>query len=452
MALLDQLQAAIDITQPQLSSEATDDIATRQNDDWVCARELDGEVIEYSEEPTEEKWALVSIRMASPTGETMIWQIGFDPHVGCLIRLYGYETTPSGDQGEITKDILRIETNQSSQSLQERALLQAKEMYRDKYRMGYRPAGIIGEDLIQLQLANKYLPPTATGPKKSGESVIDEKEFSRSPMACQVNPNGISGRVRKRADGSISIRSRQNREFLWLEHIRSNMKEFFMYLPEGCGIDGVMYTHELTFEELTSAVKTEKTKHHLNHLAKFYILDIIIPSMILEERIKVLKNAYRQFLKDGNINTDFFIITHSYAKSNADIMSLHDQSVICGYEGLSIRWLAGPNPTQRQIERSWYKGRRNNNLLRYKRFINEEGIVVGVHNGEGHEGNLAIFTIRDERGNEFSIRPRGSFERRRHWLQYPEKCIGKPYTFRYFKLTDHNVPLSPVGIAFRDYD
>jgi DNA ligase-1 len=132
---------------------------------------------------------------------------------------------------------------------------------------------------------------------------------------------------------------------------------------------------------------------------------------------------------------------------------MHDYFVSLGYEGLIMRKFLGmENPTQKQLEETWYKGNKNNNLIKYKKFIDDEGEIIAITSGKDREEGLAIFTILSKTGKTFECRPSGLFEQRAYYYQNPVEFIGKEYTYRYFELTDAGVPRFPVGISFRDYE
>jgi len=156
--------------------------------------------------------------------------------------------------------------------------------------------------------------------------------------------------------------------------------------------------------------------------------------------------------EEDNENKSFFIITNTDAHSHDDIDQLLSQAIGRGYEGLMIRFYAGPNPTKRQLERSWYKGRRNTNLLKYKNFTDEEGVIIDVIEGKDRNAGVATFVLRDPRGNEFKCDPHGSLDLRKEFFWSRERLIGQVYTYKYFELTAYDVPRFPKGIRFRDYE
>lgn len=224
-----------------------------------------------------------------------------------------------------------------------------------------------------------------------------------------------------------------------------------MYLPENVELDGEVYTHDIPFTELTSIVKTFKNGLHKRHdELKYYIFDIIDPKRkVWEKRYSILVNALIKYQEDGYKNNTFTILQCYNANNDKDILEQHKEFVRNGYEGIMIRKYGNIN---NKIKESQYKPNRSNNLLKYKEFIDEEAIIIGGMPCEGTEEGAIRFMVRDIRGNEFLVRPRGSIELRRKWMNNISKHIGKPITIRYQELSEHNIPRFPVAICIRDYE
>jgi hypothetical protein len=53
-------------------------------------------------------------------------------------------------------------------------------------------------------------------------------------------------------------------------------------------------------------------------------------------------------------------------------------------------------------------------------------------------------------GKEFTVRPRGTMEKRREWFNAGENYVGKSLTVVYQELTEEGKPRFPVGKAVRD--
>ena len=227
-------------------------------------------------------------------------------------------------------------------------------------------------------------------------------------------------------------------------------------LPEGTILDGELYNHTMIFEDLTSSVRTKSTLPENNDKIECFLFDLMIFETPLEDRITLLKEAYLK-LKENYVFTHLFVIVHVTVHSHNEILELRGAYESTGYEGVMVRKLLGPNGTvgltKKEIEETWYKsGRNNDNLLKYKQFIDEEGTIIGYKDGEGREKGLVIWTVRDDQGGVFDVRPKGSFEQRAILFQNADKDIGRRYTYRYFEKTEYGLPRFPIGIGFRDYE
>ena len=67
------------------------------------------------------------------------------------------------------------------------------------------------------------------------------------------------------------------------------------------------------------------------------------------------------------------------------------------------------------------------------------------------EVELVIFTVVTDDGKAFNVRPRGTVEQRRVWLEETDNLTGALLTVRYQELSEDSIPIFPVGIAIRDY-
>ncbi len=397
---------------------------------------------DYSEEeapnPTQIQWALKPLYKISQIGKLQVWQIGFDLETNMLETYHGYV------DGKIQKDTKKVETNQSNRTMQEQGWLEAKSKYLLKYRGGYRPPGDEMDGSLKPQLAHKYIPPTQ--PKGSGEYYI-----TKFPVVIQPKIDGIRALVE--LDGNtVQLKSRTGISFKWLDHISQELFRFFPYLPRGVRLDGELYNHNPSFNQIISIVRRQKTKHPKNDEILYYIYDLMIPETPTEQRYEILRKAFNSWVKDNGPSKYIRVILSTVVGSNEEIEEHHRKYVGMGYEGLMIRRFGYTATNLRETKMSWYKGNRNQNLLKYKHFQDEEGLVIDVLSGEGREDGLALFKVRDPRGNELTIRPRGKFEQRKRWLQEKDECIGKQYTYRFFGLSEYDIPRFPTGKGFRDYE
>ena len=200
-------------------------------------------------------------------------------------------------------------------------------------------------------------------------------------------------------------------------------------LDEGQYVDGEAFDPNLNFEELTSIFKTDplKLKFHV-----FDFFDLKKLDMTFEERwekVKSLKNSHYEYVE----TTLVMLRDH--------VPMMHEKHVKEGHEGTMIR----------EASSVYEVGQRSNYLLKHKDFQTEEYPIVDVKEGSGREVGTAIWVCKVGE-QHFSVRPEGTLEVRRKFLEEKDKYIGKQLTVRFQNLTALGVPRFPVGVVVRDYE
>lgn len=399
-----------------------------QNINIIDLNKLGYEEILITDIPTQDLWNLIPIYNISQIGKDMIWLIYSDPDNERLVIVHGYV------DGKKQIEYVKIILNTSGRTFQEQALLEAKKRYNDKISSGYNPKFIDNfTSIIKFQLANNYVPPN-----KGKTNIIN------FPVAVQCKIDGIRAGAFIR-DNELKKLSRTNKLFknMWFD---SQLKTLLSFLPPNTILDGEMYSTEVNFNEISSIVRTVKKYNPLEVKIVYYIFDIIIPNMILEERINKLNKAYENYINSGNQNSGFVILPTIQANNYEDLENYHSFYVSNGYEGIMIR---NYSITKKDPKFSYYKGGRNNNLLKYKHFIDEEATILDVESCYENNTEMAMFVVKDIRGNIFKVRPNGSFEERIKALNNKKDYIGKFYTIKYFELTPDGVPRFPTGKGIR---
>ena len=443
-----KLKISVPITQSSLSLDKPSSPAPQSF--FEVQEELPGQSITFAEKPTDSLWKLIPIFMDNVLGATMIWQVGFDMDTQLLTTLHGQVG------GSLQRDSRKIVENTSGRTLMEQALLEARSRYKDKLHQGYTPAGTeLPLDLRNTApaLAYKYEPP-AEG--KMGN-------VTYFPIAAEAKLDGIRALAKRNAvsRGStdtglvyeVSMRSRQNRAYPHFDRIKISLSKFFDYLPPNSEVDGEFYSFDMDFTALSSVVRTVNTKHPKMDEVKYFIFDLIESNRLpFEERHTLLSKAYQQYGEDGHSTSEFYLLSYVVLNSHEEIEKCHRDYVAQGFEGIMLRKMAGNKPTQAKLTASQYKSGRSSNLLKYKHFLDEEVVILAVEEGTGREKGVALLKVRDVRGNEFTVRPRGSFDLRKSWFQNPQLVVGKAYTIRYQELSVYGVPRFPVGVALRDYE
>jgi len=407
-----------------------------------------GKLIRIDENPSGPDWKLVPLFSERPQGDTRVWQIGFSSDTNKLQTVHGILITTKAEPGKnLQTQYHPITTNKSGRTLSEQALLEARRRYLNKYKEGYLP---VGEELppelngSQPMLAKTYHHPSNPNKLKSNETRI-----KNWPVSVMRKIDGIRG-IAKLTGNKIEIRSRLNNRFPHLYHIKKELEVFMKYLPPHCELDGELYSINMSFESLTSAVKTVKSIHPRLKEVEYWIFDLIDPKrLVWEERYTMLVNAYTKYLEDGNTSRTFKILQTYTANNSEHLDQFHNAFVAEGYEGIIIRRYGSVEKDKRLAK---YRQGRTNSLVKFKYFKDEEAVIIGYEECTGTEEGAIKFMVKDIRGNQFPVRPRGSISKRREWMSSAPELIGKLLTIRYQELSNKGVPRFPVGITIRDYE
>lgn len=385
------------------------------------------QLITPTQTPTQDTWKLPPLFREDATGKNSTWQIGFDGVDRLIMRF--------GKVGGVIRTTRTEVVPKVKRNMQEQALQEARHRYDEKVRKdGYHTETEDAPEIPQPMLANKWEP---------GKTKITY------PVGAEPKLDGIRALARKEGN-EIIFRSRNGKEFFFLQHIRDRLAIFMTYLPTGAVPDGEFYSFILSFNEITGIVRQQKNPHPRENLVEYFIFDLILPNNpSFEERYKILVDAYQAYADDGHLSFNeagevddpIRLVAMTLATSQQDLLEFHDEYVQMGYEGLIIRKLNMP-----------YKFGRGSNLLKYKEFQDEEGEIVDVEEAKGTEEGAAILIIRDARGNELPVRFRAPIEERRRWFENPDLVLGKKATIRYQELTPDGIPRFPVGVAIRDYE
>ena len=237
----------------------------------------------------------------------------------------------------------------------------------------------------------------------------DRHKYISEPFYVQPKIDGVRLLVSNK--GGIS---RTGKIVPGTEHLGKGLKE-------GEYLDGECYDPNKTFEEITSLFKTNPKALEF-HVFDYF--DTNRPDLTFDQRLERVT------------------VETKWVKTKKDLPIVHKQYMDAGYEGTMIR-----EPS------SVYEiGKRSNYLLKLKDFKTDEYKVIGMRECTGKDVGTPTWVCLTENGQEFTVRPEGTQEKRREMFKNGDKYMGKMLTVKYQNLTDLGVPRFPVGIAFRDYE
>ena len=231
--------------------------------------------------------------------------------------------------------------------------------------------------------------------------------------------------------------SRSGKEYTTLDHIRLDVKQFLIRYENSIPkyqkfiLDGEIYSHELTFQEITAAVKKERPESLKLHFRAYDV----VSEEIQQYRIKQVSQ-----LVDAIESPFVHIVDHCIIYQPTDVKFHHDKWVQEGYEGAMLRLFDG----------MYAQGQRSRHLLKVKEFDETEFAFHSFEHGQRLEDLIAVCLTDNQK--PFRAKMQGSKEQKQQ-LEDAYKAgnlEGLMLTVKHFGWTDDGLPRFPIGKAFRE--
>jgi DNA ligase-1 len=267
----------------------------------------------------------------------------------------------------------------------------------------------------------------------------DYKAKIQFPVLASTKIDGL--RYIAREDGGWT---RNGKPYVSVPHIQRILTPVFDKHPDWI-IDGEIYSEDVPFEEIVSLVK--KGKPEAQDLAesekkcKLYIFDGVIDDVNspFEVRFKTIKDEIAKLVgKDSHLK----FVENVTVKTHDELMTLHDEYVKQGWEGIMIRKVG-----------SVYENKRSKNLLKYKSFLDKEFKILDIVEGIGSRAGMAgKLVIEIGKGETCEAGIKGGEDFYKSLLKNRSKLIGKKATVRYQGVTDKGSLRFPVAVVIDPFD
>jgi len=304
-------------------------------------------------------------------------------------------------------------------SPEEQAILEATAKHKKKTDLKYS---------LSIEEAKKevFLPMLAS-------SFDKRKDKVSYPVDVQPKLDGVRCMAFWEGD-SVKLMSRGGKAWECCGHISEQLEGV---LPKGWVLDGELYIHGATFQEITKLVKKLRTES-VN--IEYHVYDVPRTDKDNEgewdlHRMEALADFRNSIEGLKNIT-----VTDTYqANSEQEVYELQSLFLEQGYEGAIVR----------EADGTYRFGYRSNKLLKVKNFMDEEYLVDGYTTGVGKFSGSIVWICVTEDGQSFKVVPQGTMEERQETYQNADKHIGDMLKVKYFELTDDGIPRFPVGLGIR---
>jgi DNA ligase-1 len=358
--------------------------------------------------------------MLSPLYEkNKIWTIECFPNKD---GSYSIKTTHGQINGKMIEHIVSVKEGKNigkknETSIKEQAELEVKRDWDKKIKQGYSIHMNTESTIIKPMLAIEYKTPI---------------EY---PVWVQPKLDGVRCLIYLN-NNEVVFQSRQNTIYEPFEHLIDDVKSILLKMPSNTILDGELYTHNLGFEQIVSMVRKAKIRHPDILKLKYTLYDCFNKNnlnLLYEERLKLIHSAY-------NNEKTVELIETKRVLNETILNSMLDYYCSKNYEGIMIR------------NNGQYKaGARSKDLLKYKKFLDQEFEVVGHHLSKMGVPT-PIFECKTKDGKTFSVMMKEDVISKQKRLDNIAQYYGKMLTVKYQELTTDGIPRFPVGISFRDYE
>ena len=231
------------------------------------------------------------------------------------------------------------------------------------------------------------------------------------------------------ANGEPKFFSRQGKEFLTLDNLKTDIKALGL---KNTVLDGeVCIVDENGNEDFAGIIKEIKRKDHTIVKPYYWMFDML---SMEDFNSKTSETTFGQRITDlldlslGKGLTLIGVLQQQIG--NDQIFSeMMAESKANGWEGLMLRKDAA------------YKGKRSDEILKVKQMFDDEYVVVDLENdihrvivdGAEVEELMLKNVIIEHKGNQVRVGSGFSHEQRRHYFENPNEILGKQITVQYFE-------------------
>ena len=239
-----------------------------------------------------------------------------------------------------------------------------------------------------------------------------------------------------------SLFSRKKKEIVSLPYIKEALKVIFDKYGYSFSLDGEAYNHDLKneFEQITGAVRKDDPLTYEEAKVQYHLYDIVHHDE-QDFRNRQLVDLAHQIQVEG-FSEILKVVPTIICRSLEDIEYWYNEFVEQGYEGLIIRNMDG---LYEQDHRSF-------NLLKYKKFDEEDFDIIRVEEGRGKLKGHAIFVCQAKNKKEFKAKLKGETAYLKELFENPKLWQGKKASVKFQGFSKYGVPRFPVAKSCRNYE
>ena len=327
---------------------------------------------------------------------------------GCCIRI-----THGVLNGAMQYQEESVDINQSGRDIEEQIDLRITARVRGKMDIGYRYT--IEES--RAEAGNNTLGYHRPMLAKRFDQLSSDVDFN--DCYVQMKYDGHRCLVTRNSSGIIAY-SRNGRVIKSINHIISKIQ-----MPMGMTIDGELYIHGKSLQEISSLVKREQPGTRELE----YVVYDVVNDLPYNQRFNIISNLV--------LGPSARVAPTDKSVDKSHLTPLLSSAISMGYEGLMLR----------QCRYPYEPGKRSKALVKVKEFLDHEYKVVGITTSAD---GWAVLTCVTETGGKFGVSAPGSIMERIEVARNHDKYLGRYVTVKFANLTADGIPFHPVAVRWHD--
>ena len=233
--------------------------------------------------------------------------------------------------------------------------------------------------------------------------------------------------------GNVDFFSRAGKPFLTLDALKPSIQKLGL---TNMVLDGeICMTDKDGNEDFQGIIKEIKRKDHTIENPVYFMFDLLTQKEFDDKTSETLLSDRLTTLRSYVLGGDKFIKVLDQKLGSDDLLeNMMEVSKNEGWEGLMLR------------KDDTYQGKRSNDILKVKKFFDDEYVVVDLENAvnrvivEGKEVDELMLknVVIEHKGNRVQVGSGFSHEQKRYFFENPNEILGKTITVQYFETTKND--------------
>ena len=292
---------------------------------------------------------------------------------------------------------------------------------------------------VSTSLINKVFPDTIPVFKVALADSYkpDTVDFEQDMWLCSRKLDGVRCLAMIDEDGDVKFYSRGGNEFLTLDNVKKDLEKLNL---TNVVLDGELcIVDEKGNEDFQSVMKEINRKNHTIDNPLLQIFDFLTLDEFNKQegktelgmRLTFLRGALDRKSYKGTDVKHLKVLEQLWVQDSDSFQVMFDQATTNNWEGLMLR------------KNVSYVGKRSKDLLKVKKFYDEEytvtsaefGAIRYIKEGKEVEEDMLSNIIIQHKGNNVGVGSGFTINQRKEFFDNPEDIVGKTVTIQYFEET-----------------